>query len=373
CRSIMLREEEGNIYNCFLSFSSNRPAFHLYSGPYLSEMREIFEKSAFQEKSCLHCAGETLSLMRDALKINNRERESGAVSFQVGMEFVKKENYEKALELFDQALDYQVDYENKGTTLISKALCHLRLHEIKDAEAALEEAERHMPSSAMIYYYRGMCEFEQRDYIEAIERFHDVLKNESDEVSLGDVYFYAGLSHIHIEEYDDGLSMMNQAEKFFSNKSIVYYYIGICHLGLEALTSALDSLNKALASDPREEDMGNILFYLGHCYKEMGRYRKAILELEKARETDDMREDIHNLMGFCYFKLKEHHSAIECFRKAVAINPTSAIDYANIGVNLREIGEVSEAILMLKKALHLDPTIGFAQKHLHELREETSK
>jgi len=51
----------------------------------------------------------------------------------------------------------------------------------------------------------------------------------------------------------------------------------------------------------------------------------------------------------------------------VEIDPNSAIDYANIGVNLREKGEIEKAIPMFKKALRLDPSIGFAIKHLAEI------
>ena len=72
-------------------------------------------------------------------------------------------------------------------------------------------------------------------------------------------------------------------------------------------------------------------------------------------------------MGYCYFKLKEHDKAIECFMNALKIDPNSAIDYANIGVNLREKGDIEKAIPMFKKALSLDSTIGFARKHLKEM------
>jgi ribosomal protein S12 methylthiotransferase accessory factor len=58
--------------------------------------------------------------------------------------------------------------------------------------------------------------------------------------------------------------------------------------------------------------------------------------------------------------------------RTVEIDPNSAIDYANIGVNLREKGEIEKAIPMFKKALGLDPSIGFARKHLAEITKEPS-
>ena len=372
CPSIILREKDGNIYDCFKAVCSKQPVSNLYSMNSLSDLRMTLESDGDKWDNCLNCAAESLSLMKDTLRINDREKEAFSISFHLGMELVKQEDYKSALEHFDRVLTEHTDFEDMGNILLSKALCHLRRNENKKAMVTLEEAERHTPSSAMIYYYKGLCEFGLRDYIEAIDRFQDALKMGYDQLPLGDVYFYTGLSHINIEEYGDGLAMMNHAEEFFTERSPLYYYMGLCYLGMRDLGAALDYLKRALASRPQKEDLSSIYFYLGLCYKEMGRYEDALLDLKRAREAEEGRKDIHNLMGYCYFKLKEYDDAIQSFMRAVEIDPNSAIDYANIGVNLKEKGEVEKAIPMFKKALSLDPTIGFARKHLAEITKEPS-
>ncbi|MEW6615830.1 MAG: tetratricopeptide repeat protein [Thermodesulfobacteriota bacterium] len=370
CPSVILREKDGDIYNCFKAVSSKQPVSNLYSMNSLPELLMTFETYENRRSDCMNCAVESLSLMKDTLRINDREKEAFSISFQIGMELVKQEDYKSALEHFDRVLTERTELEDMGTILLSKALCHLKRKENEKAMVTLEEAERHIPSSAMIYYYRGLCEFGLRDYIEAIDRFQDALKMGSDQLPLGDVYFYAGLSHINLEEYSEGLAMMNRAEEFFTEKSPVYYYMGLCFLGMRDLDTALDYLKKALTSQPQEGDLGSIHFYLGSCYKEMERYEDALLDLKRAMEAEEGRKDIHNLMGYCYFKLKEYDDAIQCFSRAVEIDPNSAIDYANIGVNLREKGEIEKAVPMFKKALSLDPSIGFARKHLNEINRE---
>jgi ribosomal protein S12 methylthiotransferase accessory factor len=72
-------------------------------------------------------------------------------------------------------------------------------------------------------------------------------------------------------------------------------------------------------------------------------------------------------MGFCHFKLKEHERAIEDFKKVIELDPSSAIDYANIASNYRQMGENQKAIRYYKMALTLDDTIQFAREHLQEL------
>lgn len=366
CRSVILRGKDGSLYNCFKAFSLDKPVLSLYADRALS-LSQTLKAAESKRSDCLNCSVESLALMKDTLRINEREKEAGVISSHLGMALVKRGDYDGALKQFNQALENQGGAGDRGAILLSKALCHLRRNEAHRAIAALDEAERYLPSSAMVYYYRGLCEFGLRDYIEAIDRFNDALRLGGDQLPLGDVYFYLGLGHINIEEYEDGLAMMKLAEEFFTNKSPVYYYMGICHLGMQKLEIAIDYLRNTLACRPSEEDLGSIYFHLGLCYKEMGRYEDAIAELKKAGDSEGGRKDVHNLMGYCYFKLKEHDQAIVCFLKAVEIDPNSAIDYANIGVNLKEKGEKEEAVSMFKKALSMDPTIGFARRYLEEI------
>ncbi len=74
-------------------------------------------------------------------------------------------------------------------------------------------------------------------------------------------------------------------------------------------------------------------------------------------------------MGFCYFKLEDYQQAVECFEKVIELDPGSAIDYANLGINLQRLGHPKEAAYVLKQALELDPSLDFAARALEKLTE----
>ena len=74
-------------------------------------------------------------------------------------------------------------------------------------------------------------------------------------------------------------------------------------------------------------------------------------------------------MGFCHFKLQEHEAAIEQFNKVIALDPSSAIDYANIGANYKQMGEKEKAIRYFQMALTLDDSIQFARDGIEELKD----
>ena len=115
--------------------------------------------------------------------------------------------------------------------------------------------------------------------------------------------------------------------------------------------------------------------------EELQRARDALHEhLQRARERAspfyiDLEEAElahHNLLGFCLFKLGRYSEAVASFERAVAIDPSSAIDWANIGVNLERSGEPERAAEMYRKALGMDGSIGFAREGLERVGGEGS-
>ena len=147
----------------------------------------------------------------------------------------------------------------------------------------------------------------------------------------------------------------------------IEFYRGQNFYSMGMFDDAVRHLNKALKLDPEEEDIPYIYSHLGCCLKDMEKYPEAIEILQKGTEHDDDRPDLHNMLGFCHFKLKDHAAAVRHFTRTVELAPSSAIDYANLGVNYKELGQREEAIKSFSVALSLDPSIDFAQKHMEEL------
>jgi ribosomal protein S12 methylthiotransferase accessory factor len=131
-----------------------------------------------------------------------------------------------------------------------------------------------------------------------------------------------------------------------------------------ALDKAIAHFDKALSLNPEKEDLPYIYSYKGSCLKDMGYYDEAIQALEHGRAEDDERPDLHNLLGVCHFKKGDFLTAIFHFERAVSLNPSSAMDYANLGVNYSRLGKNEEAKHFFTLALTLDPSLEFAREHL---------
>ena len=158
-----------------------------------------------------------------------------------------------------------------------------------------------------------------------------------------------------------------EIEKILPDRYYIKFFLGVSQLSLNNPSKALAYFEDALELNPNRQDIPSIYSYMGIALKELERYRDAIGVLEKAGYYDTERTDIYNLMGYCYFKEKEHEKAIQCFRKVIKLDPSSAIDYANIASNYRDMGEREKAVKYYRLALELDPGIDFARENLKKL------
>ncbi|MGD2098328.1 MAG: YcaO-like family protein [Desulfobacterales bacterium] len=161
---------------------------------------------------------------------------------------------------------------------------------------------------------------------------------------------------------------LSQIDRDLPGKYYVKFYLGSCHLALNDPKTAQSYFEAALNLEPNQQDVPSIYSYLGVALKDMGEYRRALNVLRKGIELDPQRTDIYNLMGFCHFKLKEHEAAIENFKKIIQLDPSSAIDYANIASNYRDMGQTAKAIRYYEMALTLDASIEFARENLDRLK-----
>ncbi len=130
---------------------------------------------------------------------------------------------------------------------------------------------------------------------------------------------------------------------------------------------ALPCFNRALELDPAAEDRPYIFSYQACSLRDLGLHQEAVAAAERGLAEDEQRPDLHNIIGVCRFKQGEHALAARHFSRAVQLDPASAIDHANLALNLQRLGRTEQAIEHYQVALGLDPAIEFARRGLAEI------
>lgn len=330
--------------------------------------RECFPDES-DPRSCVACTLEALERTGMEWRLNMRADEWGLVCNRLADALFRTGRFDEALRAWEASFQEKGVPEPPLDLLLRRAVC---FHAKGDLERAMEElrkAREKDPGSPEIVYYIGLCEFGWKDYIEAADRFLEALQLGLRDPLRQEAEVQRGLCHYHLEEFDEALEALEAAERAGRRDSPVCFYLGLSRLGKGETERGLSCLLDALALGPSADDLFHVLFYIAHAYKELGVFDHALDYLNRADSMQPGSQEVLNLMGFCRFKQKRYEEAIGCFRKAIEIDPGSAIDYANIGSCLRDKGDPEGAKAMYRKALSLDTTIDFARENLERLSE----
>ena len=99
----------------------------------------------------------------------------------------------------------------------------------------------------------------------------------------------------------------------------------------------------------------------GYVLNDQGKYLEAIECFNKALEIDPEYAEAWNNKGISLRKLGRYEEAIECYDKALEINPRLAESWHNKGIALNELGRYHEAQKCLRIAgmlkLGLNPNL----------------
>lgn len=183
----------------------------------------------------------------------------------------------------------------------------------------------------------------------------------------GNAALFAAKLAADLLEGDQLDSRLTAMQRLMPTAYFLYFYRGRHLYDRGAVADALACFEEALRCNPHREDLPYLYSYLGCCLRDLGRYEEAMTALQQGLACDEERPDIFNTLGVCCYKTGRYAQATEYFRRAVDLNPASAIDYANLALNLEYLGETEEAVVNYEIALAQDPTITFAIERLGKL------
>ena len=110
------------------------------------------------------------------------------------------------------------------------------------------------------------------------------------------------------------------------------------------------------ASSTDENDV-NFWFNKGHTLYEQGRFLESIDCYNKAIQINPHYVDAYNNKGLGFFMLNRYQEALDCYSKALEINPTSKRVWFNKGMSLKQLGRQGEAVDCFDNAIQLDPNL----------------
>ncbi len=167
----------------------------------------------------------------------------------------------------------------------------------------------------------------------------------------------------------EAMVLLERLYAIYPEKYHLAFYLGHLWEQQEEWREASKWMEQALSLGPDADALADILCHIGFCLKEMGDIDGAVDYLKRAISEFPEQRDAWSLLGYCRYVQERYYEAIECFERVIEIDPGSALDYANIGSNLRKLGMGQAAQKWYRMALELDPGLEWAREHLSSLEQ----
>jgi len=151
------------------------------------------------------------------------------------------------------------------------------------AIAELEKMDRAMPGKYYVKFHLGTCYLSLNEPLKALELFEEALTLEPAHEDIASIYSYMGVCLKDLGQNRRAISVLQQAEKYDTDRTDIYNLMGFCYFKLREHEKAIECFRKVLEIDPASAiDYANI----ASNYRDMGDKENAIKYYQFALELD---------------------------------------------------------------------------------------
>ena len=207
--------------------------------------------------------------------------------------------------------------------------------------------------------YLGKLEFSQKKYKDAITTLKQYTELGGNDISI---LLILARSAFEIEDCKSVISVTSQITEINEDIYEVWELRGLCHARMANFSAALVCLNMALDLDPRSVTALNAVGDL--CY-ESGNYEGAVSFYSPSVTKRKNQPKVLFRLGTALWFLDQWSNAILYLEQYTKLAPDDANGWNNLGVALREKGEVTRSMECYKRALHLNPNLEITKKNMN--------
>jgi len=162
----------------------------------------------------------------------------------LGNDFIKLNDYEAALEKFEDALKTLPTY---APALNGKARVLILMEEYRQAEKTIDKALEFNSDYAPFYLTRGKAYFHRGKYKDALKDFNrgiDLIPNQNDDELSSDFFVNRGATHQKLFNLDQALDDYSKTISINPNNPNVYLYRGSYIIKITIIMKPLTIIRK---------------------------------------------------------------------------------------------------------------------------------
>lgn len=260
----------------------------------------------------------------------------------------KLNNNEEALRLLN-TLEGKMDAVRTCEMLLLKANILEEDGQTDEIFAILTRAVLLDPKNeeAIEYFWAWIESFKK--YEEGIAIFSKLLDLDS---YSGLSWYYLGLSHSYLGNYDDALEALEFAYLSTPGLEIAYREYGNLCFELKKYQKALEAYEEMMSLFVSDSE---VLMMCGQCCLEMNQAQKSLAYFRKALQSDPMNDEVLYNIGEVFLQHKDWKKAILYYKRAIHIEDQREEYYASMGIAYQQMDEMDKAEFCFQEAVNLAP------------------
>ncbi len=267
--------------------------------------------------------------------------------YMMGQVYARKKMYPEMLAEFDKSLAVKTKYKTKIDSIKNKhffnlyngAVNYFNNNKLDRAIKDLKMAVLITPDDQQGWALLGKSHVRNEKTAEAIVALEKATEFDPNFEAITDRIL---LLQLYYEEdrFEEALSAATEVLRYDDANIDAVKIAAFCYNALDQKEKALEYYENLLKDQPDDADL---VFNLGLLYEQMERYDEAIQLFERAFELNptDLEAILH--CAQVYLEVKEDNlKALECYEKALEIQPDNPGVLNNYGIALIRAGEQTD-------------------------------
>lgn len=271
--------------------------------------------------------------------------------FHQQMQRIKGGTIEDGFEMFDKLCSMSgLSARARAFSLWYRGQCHRTKGSFKEAILDLHSALDLVPNDTTIIGEIGETYRQMKNYSDALVTFNRALELDSE---FHWVHEQKGLTLQAMRRYEEAIDALTDAERTWKRCTVCIVIRGQVYESMKKYEEALADFNRALELKPQN---AWALVNRAELYKLTKKYALALDDLSRVIEMEPHKAGAFLVRGEVYLQMKQYDEALRDIEHAVRISPDlEHRGYKAIGVVLRNVGRINEALNAFVKSLTSHP------------------
>jgi tetratricopeptide (TPR) repeat protein len=302
---------------------------------------------------------------------NHEEGYKMALIFITAMSYVRKENYDKAITIFED-IDQKSNNSLKSFIYWSLAICYEEKENYDKANEYYDKckiADDNLSNTSFIFWRNwGWCQKSNSKHEQSLDYYQNALNiiNKIQHFKYkASCLFSIGRVYQDWEKYEQAINYYEQSRELYQqlgkekNVANQWYWIADCYREWGKYEQAVDCQNQDLAIHQKLDDQDRIAlasYQLGRIYQGWGKYEQAISYYEQSRDLyqqlgkeTSVANQWYNLAD-CYREWGKYQQAVDCQNQKLA-SYQKLDDKVNIALAYFQLGRIYQGWCKYEEAI----------------------